>query len=767
MGTTTSSTASPRKARLEYLGDRYPFGDAELVRLAHCHAHLRRGRRLRRSFLSDWAVFSASLPPSQPAAEDANIDNGNTSQRGNSDGPERHRRAALLQVVEGRILPSGFGRRLERAAFLLQTDVVDYHTSSAMMLENDHDGIKDNAPGEDPYRGSVVTTAANGDEGGRGLHILPAACQPCWSPGHAVNANANAPNADTNTSPQIDQDYGQVGVDFPDPLAGTAADDNVHQDESFRRLEKFIEGASDCCRRGSRPALTVLFKSCSRNSRGGYTSDMRVDTTAGVGVENGMGDTNGNGVDATNGFEGGGFDTFAATTNDNDPTNIWANANEVLDLGYSLALASAFLSEAAQIADLHELDANAYIPDDVGTAMSKSLLAYAKKRRQEYQTHQPPPLASGELDLDPYTRKSLSVPAESRFSERSAGSISSTSTNVHGNENLVTLDVFLEWAEQTAPCLSACLSTFLHHVLFPDKPYPPSRTPFLYPNLDGQQSAFFESPSSPLLFSLACMSPSLGGSWHRLYTSESDGLSFNRLFSCLLGYGGPTLLIIREAEGGGVFGAFTSTAWKESKNFYGNSDCFLFQVSPSVGVYRPRGRGTNYMYCNSVARSRGYDGLAHGIGFGGTDELPRLFIAETFDGCVASSADLTFEPGPLLPPAKEGGARKYFSICDLEVWGVGGDEAVASGLDARKAQRAILDANIQKARRVDKAQFLDDFKSGLIESKAFKHRTEARGRHDFEADDNDGKDGGQGYKIPPDKRGSVVVPGRTIPGTGL
>ena len=449
----------------------------------------------------------------------------------------------------------------------------------------------------------------------------------------------------------------------------------------------------------------------------------------------------------------------------------------MLDLGYSLALASAFLAEAARTSDLQELDANAYLPDDVGPAMSQSLLAYAQRRRRECRTHRPPPPWSGELDLDPCTGRaravsasvsaSASVPAESRWSERSAGSASSTSTHVHGNEHLVSLDVFLEWAEQTAPCLAACLSTFLHHVLFPAMPYPPSRTPFVHPDLGGQPSAFFERPSSPLLFSLACMSPSLGGSWHRLYTSESDGLSFNRLFACLLGYGGPTLLIVREAEGGGVFGAFTSTAWKESKDFYGNSDCFLFQVSPSVGVYRPRGRGTNYMYCNSVARSRGYDGLAHGIGFGGTDDLPRLFIAETFDGCVASSADLTFEPGPLLPPAKEGGARKYFSICDLEVWGVGGDEAVASGLDARKAQRAILDANIQKARKVDKAQFLDDFQSGLIESKAFKHRTEARGRHDFEADDKDGKDGEQGYKIPPNKRGSTVIPGRTIPGTGL
>ena len=40
--------------------------------------------------------------------------------------------------------------------------------------------------------------------------------------------------------------------------------------------------------------------------------------------------------------------------------------------------------------------------------------------------------------------------------------------------------------------------------------------------------------------------------------------------------------------------------------------------------------------------------------------------------------------------------------------------------EARNEQRDITAANIRKARKVDKAQFLDDFKSGLIESKACK-----------------------------------------------
>jgi len=191
-----------------------------------------------------------------------------------------------------------------------------------------------------------------------------------------------------------------------------------------------------------------------------------------------------------------------------------------------------------------------------------------------------------------------------------------------------------------------------------------------------------------------------------------------------------------------MFGAFTSTKWKEAKDFYGNSDCFLFRIEPSVAVYRPRSRGVNnYMYCNSESRSRGYDRQPHGIGFGGTVEKPRLFIAETLDGCMASSGDLTFEAGPLLPPPTEEGEppRKYFEVETCEVWGAGGDDVVSGALGARDKQREIVASNISKARKVDKAQFLDDFKSGLIESKAFQHQDQMRGRDDCQVDDDDTK----------------------------
>eukprot|EP00978_Attheya_sp_CCMP212_P047200 scaffold421259_cov45-Attheya_sp.AAC.6 len=480
-------------------------------------------------------------------------------------------------------------------------------------------------------------------------------------------------------------------------LWGCRTDTPVQQEQ----LERFFEGASNACgRRGTRSALTILFQCCARNEEGGYACESR----SGINRQ-----------------------------------TCRAHAGEVLHLGYALALATAYLApnekkvsgdddkddDKDEDEDQQEIepviesvdpqdflpqfgDSNDTINNTKLHALSKSLVEFSKGR------------------------DGLTSPYQSSHdTSNKAGDI---------NSDLVSLDVFLEWAESVAPLISATLSTFMHYILFPDVPHSPTRTSFFFPSLRNQASAFFNAPNSPLLFTFACMSNSLGGKWHRLYTSDSDGLSFNRLQNSLLGYGGPTLLIIRETLGGGVFGAFTAHAWKESKDFYGNSDCFLFQLLPACAVYRPSGNGRAYMYCNSEARSKGYDRLSHGIGFGGNSDQPRLFISECFDGCTASSQDLTFERGVLLPRGPDGNLRKRFDIESLEVWGVGGDDMVAGALGARDRQREIVAANIRKARKVDKAQFLDDFQSGLIESKAFQHRDQIRGRAtDACIDDMDAK----------------------------
>mmetsp|Transcript_16065 Transcript_16065/g.46245 ORF Transcript_16065/g.46245 Transcript_16065/m.46245 type:complete len:710 (-) Transcript_16065:76-2205(-) len=699
MGNSHSAATKRRdeeRNRLAYLGDRYPFGDEEILRLARCHSYLRNDRHLRKSFLSDWAAFCATLPSLPDDAEDrlglrviaaqelCGARNGslrNLAGNGNSDELDeslslaalRRHRTALMQVVEGRILPSGFGRRLERAAFLFSRDVVDYHESTIV-----------SSPGTPGTRFSSMTSFS--DQG-----VIS-----CF--------NCNSPCCGGRDSGSHSEPHDKL-------LSLVKSHDT--EEIAFMRLEKFLEGASDCGRRGARGALKVLFKCCIRNSKGGHTAD---DTHYCSGAA-----INGN-------------TTFVSA---HEGDSLKANIAEVIEVGYSLSLAASFLSAAAEVESLRDINPADFIPEDIGTTLTQSLLSFsAQKKREIMGACYGLDGACGADGLSPLGQMlAMDKSSEGHSRTLSIDSGSTNSTNVHGERAMVTLDILLEWAERTAPCLSACLSTFMHHILFPDRPYPPSRTPFVYPDLKGQESAFFKRPTSPLLFTFACMSPSLGGWWHRLYTSESDGLSFNRLQLSLLGYAGPTLIIIRSTNGG-IFGAFTSSPWKESGGFYGSSDCFLYQLLPNASVYRPRGGNTNFMYCNSTHRSKGYDGLAHGIGFGGTTEEPRLFIAESFDGCVASSADMTFESGPLLPPYS-GGSSKDFEISDLEVWGVGGEEAVSEGLGARDKQRDLTAANIKKARKVDKAAFLDDFQSGMIDSKAFKHRDQIRGRADYCIDEHD------------------------------
>ena len=83
----------------------------------------------------------------------------------------------------------------------------------------------------------------------------------------------------------------------------------------------------------------------------------------------------------------------------------------------------------------------------------------------------------------------------------------------------ISKDVFFQWSEEMVPLLSSVLPTFFHQLLFPKKPFPPSRTPFLFPTFHDNDLSFLMggihgtniSKSYPLLFTFACMSYSLGG----------------------------------------------------------------------------------------------------------------------------------------------------------------------------------------------------------------------------------------------------------------
>lgn len=230
--------------------------------------------------------------------------------------------------------------------------------------------------------------------------------------------------------------------------------------------------------------------------------------------------------------------------------------------------------------------------------------------------------------------------------------------------------------------------------------------------------------------------------WNRLYSTFADGRSFNRLEYSILGYGGPTLLLVRTTCGGTI-GAFASDPWQDAKAFYGYADCFIFELDPKVSVHRSSGTGQNFMYLHSdmFSSSLDFESQEHpkGIGFGGTSTKPRLFIPESFERCSADFMDRTYESGNLLPLE----ALEKFEIQNLEIWGVGGEDVIKEAFKQREAHRERSKEALHNARVVrDKTQFATDMASGLIPGTIFAHREEVRGRSEFTVDEDHG-----GYKI--------------------
>lgn len=198
-----------------------------------------------------------------------------------------------------------------------------------------------------------------------------------------------------------------------------------------------------------------------------------------------------------------------------------------------------------------------------------------------------------------------------------------------------------------------------------------------------------------------------------------------------------------------IFGAFASQPWRKQSSsatdFYGDSDSFLFQIKPAFQVWRARkslasqGRqaASNYQYFNFDNRSgaiiaaavsaqpNGEQKNAEGIGLGGSKRRPRFFISATLDQCYFGSNDATFEGGNNSVGEKMASSLEpLWDLHALEIWGLGGDVA----LRALSRYHSSKDERLQQARQVDKSAFLNDFRSGLIESKMFDFHQEMRNR---------------------------------------
>jgi hypothetical protein len=222
-------------------------------------------------------------------------------------------------------------------------------------------------------------------------------------------------------------------------------------------------------------------------------------------------------------------------------------------------------------------------------------------------------------------------------------------------------------------------------------------------------------------FALACSDARCQNTaWQPLYSSQRDGLAFDALAKGLVGYEGPTVLLVRDQEGLS-FGALTGVTWREEGQFYGDAGSQLLALWPDFALRRARTDGSapgtgNFQYL----KVRGRQGL-QGLGLGGDELTPRLLLDRDFEQCRAGALDLTYEEGALRGP----GRLPAFEPHVIEAWGLGGDAAAA----AQAAERQDLDRLQSNRRKVDKKALAGNaFDREFLLGKTFAHEADKQAR---------------------------------------
>ena len=111
-------------------------------------------------------------------------------------------------------------------------------------------------------------------------------------------------------------------------------------------------------------------------------------------------------------------------------------------------------------------------------------------------------------------------------------------TRKHSQEkvSIDELKVLKIWSQRVCPRVSKVFETYLTELCFPLEKNP-SFYPYRIPNFIGSYNTSDILPNGNIdLFPLSLYHESLQGKYHRLYSTSSDGLSFNRMAHHIMGY---------------------------------------------------------------------------------------------------------------------------------------------------------------------------------------------------------------------------------------
>ncbi|XP_037090757.1 uncharacterized protein LOC119113246 [Pollicipes pollicipes] len=151
--------------------------------------------------------------------------------------------------------------------------------------------------------------------------------------------------------------------------------------------------------------------------------------------------------------------------------------------------------------------------------------------------------------------------------------------------------------------------------------------------------------------------------WVSLYSSDEQGLSANRLQHHVLGYRGPTLMLLR-AEEGRLFCVAADCGWRDSPHCWGGVDCMALQLLPRFQVLV--GGQPDVMFYNYSAR-----GLPSGLRVGADRRTPAIEVDREMSVCTHSGAP--------------------FRLQGVEVWGCGAKADRDSQISSQKRDRAAVE----------------------------------------------------------------------------
>ena len=487
MGTTSSSTAlSNEQADLKWLAERFPYGDAELRHLYRAY------QRLLVAYTAvdnDTTSNGNTAPPtSRSFLQDWAVEcmmgiDVYEAERDGSSPSRKQQKQPRQDTTTTSSSPNTISTKAqdERRALIQMVE--------EFILDGTHVGnslfqVACVAPGDLPLYSTIPTDHGSGD---------------------SPSSTANPAGQSSSSSPPQQQQ--------PASWSGPV-------DEYTRkaRLEHLFEGMANMARRGSKHALQVLFDAVHLQQQQQQQRQPSSTTTT-------------------------------ATSTSPQSVDRSIPAAPLVEMGYRLALATGFLQAVQALEkkkNIQNMNHNTSViyEDVVNDGKDEEdeidLLTIASKDLLK----QFAPSSDFRTGLIPMAH-SLTEKTKTRLNRHGILTQNQAGWKDDDPATIEMTDV-VEWSEVVAPLFAAILPTFLFHVLFWGRPHPPTRTPFEFPNhrpsVSGDEDEEEEErlPSildnRPRLFALACTSSALMGPYFRLYTSASDGLSFNRILNALVSF---------------------------------------------------------------------------------------------------------------------------------------------------------------------------------------------------------------------------------------